>query len=215
MATQTEWRPKAIVFDLLTGLLDSWSIWDASTPSQSASEGRPWRHRYLELTYGTGAYVPYEDLVRQAARDVGLPESAPARLIDKYGSIAPWEETPAVLEQLKRQGYKLGIVTNISRQLGGLAIGKIAQHVALDAAVTAEESGFYKPAPEAYMAILPLLGVEARDVLFVAGSAGDVVGASKVGFRVVWHNKAGLAKKEDIAPEREGKTLNDALRDYL
>ena len=40
------------------------------TPSSSTC-----RRRYLEITCGCGAYRPYETLVREAARDVGLSET--------------------------------------------------------------------------------------------------------------------------------------------
>ncbi|KAG7418676.1 hypothetical protein Forpi1262_v016597 [Fusarium oxysporum f. sp. raphani] len=81
MSTPTDenWQPKAIVFDLLTGLLNSWDLWDASTPSKTHEDGGPWRQRYLEITFGAGSYKPYEDLVRQAAAEVGLPHQRPKR----------------------------------------------------------------------------------------------------------------------------------------
>src|SRR5262249_24476207 len=46
--------PRAVLFELLTALLDSWSLWDAVAGSQEA--GRAWRAEYLRLTYGCGAY---------------------------------------------------------------------------------------------------------------------------------------------------------------
>ncbi|KAI9151409.1 Haloacetate dehalogenase H-2 [Paramyrothecium foliicola] len=209
------WQPKAIVFDLLTALLDSWSLWDFSTPTKSASEGRPWRERYLEITFGAGSYIPYADLVTQAAVDVGLPVSAAERLLADYALIEPWPEAAEVLKELKSHGYKLGVVTNCSRELGHLAIDKLNVQSLFDAAITAEESGYYKPVPQAYAAVLRLLDVEAKDVLFVAGSAGDVKGASEAGMKVVWHNRAGLARKGDTIPIREGKRLDDVLQGYL
>jgi 2-haloacid dehalogenase len=66
--------PRAVLFDLLTALLDSWSAWEAGAGSERA--GRVWRAEYLRLTYSCGAYHPYEDLVRQAAQATGLPRSA-------------------------------------------------------------------------------------------------------------------------------------------
>jgi len=57
----------AVVFDLLTALIDSWTLWNAV--AGSADDGMKWRRRYLEITYGCGAYRPYETLVREAARD--------------------------------------------------------------------------------------------------------------------------------------------------
>jgi 2-haloalkanoic acid dehalogenase type II len=209
------WRPKAIIFDLLTALLDSWTLWDASTPSGSAEEGRLWRGRYLEITFGEGSYVSYEQLVKQAASDVGLPESAPEALIRNWANLQPWPEDAKVLQRLKDKGYKLGVVTNCSKTLGHLAASRPGNADTFDAVTTAEESGFYKPLGQAYKAILDLMGVDASEALFVAGSAGDVQGATKAGMKVVWHNKVGLPPKGEAIPLREGKTLDDALRDFL
>lgn len=218
------WRPKAIVFDLLTALLDSWSLWDASTPSKTPEEGRRWRKQYLELTFGAGAYTApstaYESLVRQSARDVGLPDSAPAALIrDWEAGLHAWPEVARVLTELMGEGYKLGVVTNCSAELGRVAVRRAEEGVGggfrFDAAVTAEESGFYKPVRAAYEAVLPALGVGVDEVLFVAGSAGDVQGATDAGMRVVWHNRVGLARKGEAVAMREGKTLDDALSGFL
>lgn len=214
--------PKAIVFDLLTALLDSWSVWDASTPSGTSEEGRRWRKQYLELTFGAGAYTTstaYESLVEQSARDAGLPDSAPAALLQNWQSLQAWPEVARVLAELRGKGYKLGVVTNCSAELGRAAVRRAEECVGggfqFDAAVTAEESGFYKPVKAAYEAVLPRLGATVDEVLFVAGSAGDVQGATDAGMRVVWHNRVGLAKKGDAIAMREGKTLDEVLRGFL
>src|SRR5262245_6489395 len=65
---------EAVLFDLLTALLDSWSLWNAAAGSPAA--GRAWRGEYLRLTYGCGDYRPYETLVREAARTAGVDEQA-------------------------------------------------------------------------------------------------------------------------------------------
>ncbi|QYT03513.1 2-deoxyglucose-6-phosphate phosphatase [Trichoderma simmonsii] len=206
------WRPKVIIFDLLTALLDSWSLWDASTPSATAAEGRLWRARYLELTFSTGAYIPYEQLVHQAAKDVGLPESAPRTLLENWDKLQPWPEDAQVLEQLRLRGYKLGVVTNCSKRLGTIAADIVGK---FDSIVTAEESGFYKPTEQAYQAILTKMGVQSQEVLFVAGSAGDVEGATNAGMKVVWHNKVGLSRKGESVPLKEATHLDDALSGFM
>lgn len=215
---QPGWRPKAIIFDLLTALLDSWSLWDSSTPSGTAEEGRAWRGRYLQITFGAGPYAPYEDLVRQAAQDVGLPASAPEHLLGSWEKVQAWPEVPHVLQLLKARGYKLGVVTNCSTRLGHIAAGRVspdAGEQVFDAVITAEESGFYKPVVQAYRAILDRMCVEPGDALFVAGSAGDVEGATNAGMRVVWHNKVGLARAGNAVPLKEAKTLEDVLGAFL
>jgi 2-haloacid dehalogenase len=74
---------------------------------------------------------------------------------------------------------------------------------------------FYKPQKEAYQAGIEALGLEATDVLFVAGSSGDVVGAAAAGMKVVWNNHIGLEPKTGANPLREGKSLDEALVDFL
>lgn len=218
---ETTWRPKAIIFDLLTALLDSWTLWNASTPSGTEEEGRLWRARYLEITFGQGTYVSYETLVSRAAMEVGVASSAPETLLRNWPSLEAWPEVFEVLHRLKAQGFKLGVVTNCSKKLGNLAAIQAAtcsetgEQVAFDTVVTAEESGFYKPVKQAYDAILEAMGVSADEALFVAGSAGDVQGATNAGMRVVWHNQVGLAAKGDAVPLRESRTLDDALRGFI
>lgn len=202
--------PKVIIFDLLTALLDSWSLWDEA----AGGDGRPWRARYLEITFAAGEYVPYESMVRQSAKDAGYPDSAPEYLIANWHKLKPWAEVPDVLQKLKAKGYRLGVVTNCSKQMGNMAADNAGKGL-FEAVVTAEESGFYKPVKQAYMAILDVMGVSTDEALFVAGSAGDVQGAHDAGLQVIWHNQVGLKPKGTAVPLREGRTMDDALKDYL
>lgn len=219
-------QPKAIIFDLLTALLDSWTVWDASIPTSEKpiADGQTWRKEYLNLTYGCGAYKPYEDLVTQSAQNVGLSPQCAKHLLENIDSIAPWPEVPKVLARLRKQGFRLGVVTNCSNELGLCAVRNCERVVRdvtgredfrFDEVVTAEESGFYKPNPKPYMDVLGKLGVGADEALFVAGSSADIPGASGVGMRVCWNNHIGLARKNDVLPWREGKDLVEALGDIL
>ena len=198
---------RAVVLDLLTAVLDSWTVWDAA--ADGTEPGRRWRARYLELTYGCGPYRPYEDLVAEAARDAGLSSSAPAALHEHWDRLAPWPEVPGVLADLRSRGVLLGIATNCSAILGHRAAARAG--APFDAVVTSEEAGFYKPRPEPYRAVLAALGVAPEEALFVAGSPADVPGAAGVGMRVVWHNRVGLPPRPGPAPLREARTLDAAL----
>ena len=61
---RAERRFDAVLFDLLTALLDSWTLWNDIAGSED--NGRKWRASYLRRTYETGAYRPYEALVAEA-----------------------------------------------------------------------------------------------------------------------------------------------------
>ena len=78
----------AVVFDLLTGLIDSWSLWNEIAGSDLI--GQKWRGRYLEITYNTFKYQDYEKFVLQAARDVGFPEYKASKLFEEWDRLSPW-----------------------------------------------------------------------------------------------------------------------------
>jgi 2-haloalkanoic acid dehalogenase type II len=192
---------RAVLFDLLTGLLDSWTVWNRVAGGEEA--GRKWRAAYLELTYGCGAYRPYETLVAEAAAASGLSSKHAAMLEQQWATIAPWQEAREVLRGIKRP---LGVVTNCSERLGRAAAARVG--VPFDVIVTSERAGFYKPRPEPYQLALSELELEPKDVLFVAGSGFDLIGTGKVGLDTYWHNRVGL-KRPDAAPPpmREERSL--------
>ena len=193
----------AVVFDLLTALLDSWTLWNDVAGSPEG--GLKWRRRYLEITYGCGAYRPYETLVREAARETGLPERLGDELERRWQELAPWPEAPAILAKLP---VPLAVATNCSIRLGRQAADRVGVPFAI--VETAESVGFYKPRPEVYRAVLKKLGTAPERTLFVAGSASDVPGAKAVGMPVYWHNRIGLAPRDDTKPDYLETSL-DAL----
>lgn len=193
---------RAVLFDLLTGLLDSWTLWNRVAGGEEP--GRRWRAAYLELTYGCGAYRRYEVLVAEAAEKVGLPSSLSAALEAQWHTIAPWAGT----EALKKLDAKLGVVTNCSEKLGRAAAARVG--VPFDVIVTSERAGFYKPHPAPYELALSELALPPEDVLFVAGSGFDLIGTSRVGLDTYWHNRVGLKRPEGAPPPlRESTTLDD------
>lgn len=199
--------PSAVLFDLLTALLDSWTIWNAAAGSEA--KGRAWRAEYLRRTYGCGAYVSYEQLVREAAEQVGLPSTAPQALDASWDELPPWDGARELLQAL-RPHCRLAVVTNCSERLGQRAAARLG--VDWDVVVTSEAAGYYKPDPRPYRLALAQLGVQAADAAFVAGSGYDMFGTSAVGLRTYWHNRVGLALPVGApAPEIAYSTLSPAL----
>ncbi|GLS42832.1 HAD-IA family hydrolase [Methylobacterium brachythecii] len=188
----SEQRYDAVLFDLLTALLDSWSLWNSVAGGEEL--GLRWRSEYLRNTYRTGGYRPYEDLVSEAADAVGLPRSATAQLAERYGELQPWPGVTKALQELAARSVPLGIVTNCSEHLGRIAASRVG--VAFDCLVTSERAGFYKPDPRPYLLGLNELGVGASRCLFVAGSAYDLIGTAAVGLPTFWHDRIGMTAPE-------------------
>jgi 2-haloalkanoic acid dehalogenase type II len=182
----------AVLFDLLTALLDSWKLWNSVAGSEDA--GRRWRAEYLKNTYGAGRYRSYEDLVAEAAHNVGLSRDLAQELGARYAELEPWQDVRDVLGKLHRAGVPLGVVTNCSEKLGRVAASCVG--VPFTVLVTAERAGYYKPQPQPYQLALRELRVEPHRCLFVAGSAYDLFGTAKVGLPTWWHNRSNM-----IAPE--------------
>jgi 2-haloalkanoic acid dehalogenase type II len=204
-------RYEAILFDLLTALIDSWSLWNRVAGSEEA--GRAWRAEYLRLTYGCGAYRPYEILVAEAALASGLNTSHAARLEASWDQLQPWDDAPPLLRDLA-PAYRLGVVTNCSERLGGRAAARL--QAPFECIVTAERAGYYKPHPAPYLVALRELGLSAERVLFVAGSGFDLFGTARVGLATLWHNRVGLTAPDGApAPVAQARTLRPMVDDIL
>lgn len=206
-----EQKYDAVLFDLLTALLDSWTVW--ADVAGSAEVGRRWRDEYLKITYGEGAYRDYETLVAEAAEAQGLDRSYSDQLALHWESIQPWDEAPGVLRELLSAGLKIGVVTNCSEELGQIAADQL--DVPLDVMVTAQAAGSYKPRPEPYALAIKKLGIPAERILFVAGSRYDIPGAGGLGMPVWWHNRVHMDRGDLPAPLFEHDNLRPLIGDVL
>lgn len=185
---------EAIAFDLLTALIDSWSLW--ALVARDEGLGQAWRRASLQLVTSAGDYRPYEAIVSAAAADVGLPPECAEELVARWGELRPWPEVPGVLGRIL--GRRLAIVTNCSQRLAELAA--TATGGSFEVVISAERAGAYKTDPRAYRAALAALALPPRQVLFVAGSAHDVPGAGAVGMQVYWANRQRLPMPEGPLP---------------
>jgi 2-haloalkanoic acid dehalogenase type II len=196
-------RYDAVLFDLLTAVLDSWTLWAQVAGDPQAA--RRWREQYLQLTYGAGRYVPYESLVAQAAVTQGLDPALAQRLTQAWGQLQPWPEAPRVLTAIAAT-RPIGTVTNCSDELGRQAAELVG--VPFEVVVTAQSAGAYKPDPEPYRRALDALASPADRVLFVAGSPYDIVGAGRIGMDVWWHNRIGMSVDPVRRPVAEHLSLD-------
>jgi 2-haloacid dehalogenase len=202
-------RYDAVLFDLLSALLDSWTLWIEVAGDPRAA--RRWREQYLALTFNTGQYVPYESLVARAAEMRGLDPALAQRLTQAYGQLRPWPEVPGVLAAIAA-AMPIGTVTNCSDELGHQAADLVGVPFAVT--VTAQGAGAYKPRPEPYQRALDALALPAGRVLFVAGSPYDIPGAGRLGMDVWWHNRIGMPGRPGPGLVAEHRSL-DPLPDFV
>jgi HAD superfamily hydrolase (TIGR01549 family) len=109
-----------------------------------------------------------------------------------------YEDAPPVLEELRAQGLKLGLVSNTGRNLDEF----VAHHrLDVDAALGSRAFGRTKPHPTIFRAVLERLVVEPADAAMVGDSPEDDVD----GARAAGIGTAFLLDREDRYPEVPGR----------
>jgi 2-haloacid dehalogenase len=107
-----------------------------------------------------------------------------------------WPDVEEVLTTLKARGYLIGLLSNGDEAMLQALAARLP--VACDHIFSSEEAGVYKPHPDIYALPLRRLGLTAEEVLHVAGSRIDAMGAKAAGLRCAWSNRQG-DKVYDVA----------------
>lgn len=163
-----------------------------------------WREKQLQYTWLRslqGRYVSFSQVTSDALEfslavfrlsDPALHE----RLMRLYNSLECFPEVPAMLARLKAAGLKTAILSNGSAAMLAAALthGKIAHLV--DAVLSVDEVGVYKPHPKIYQLAVDRLAVKPEAISFQSSNGWDAFAASAFGMRVIWCNRY------DQPPER-------------
>lgn len=177
-----------------------------------------WREKQLQYTWLRAAQGKHADFwqVTGDALDytldtLSLPEEPlRARLMDLYLSLATFPEVPAVLRQLRAAGYKTAILSNGTPAMLAAAVQSAGLSDLLDAVLSVEEVGVYKPHPKVYQLAVDRLGVATRAICFQSSNAWDAYAASAFGMRAVWCNRYGQRPERlPGVPDREIRTLSE------
>jgi 2-haloacid dehalogenase len=86
---------------------------------------------------------------------------------------------------------KCAILSNGAPNMLAAAVRNSAIDDLLDAVLSVEEVGIFKPHPSVYQLAVDRLDVAAGRVAFQSSNAWDAVGAAAFGFRVAWINRFG------------------------
>jgi putative hydrolase of the HAD superfamily len=134
-------------------------------------ERRRWRH-----------------IVAEVLHDVCDGERCFEELFAHFARPDAWRLDPgaaAVLAELERRGYVLGMASNYDRRLRTVAAGLPALRP-LRHLIISSEAGWRKPAPEFFAALCKHTGLSLGEVLFVGDDrVNDYDGAKAAGLRAV------------------------------
>jgi 2-haloacid dehalogenase len=193
---------RACVFDAYGTLFDVHSAVarHANAVGPKAEEmSKLWRAKQLEYTWTRTLMGRHADFwaVTGEALDVALAAfgltGAALRdsLLDAYRRLAAYPEVPAVLTRLRGAGLKTAILSNGTPAMLQDAVQAAGIAALLDAVLSVEEIGIYKPAARVYQIACRHFGVAPGEICFQSSNAWDAAGAAAYGFRVAWINRGG------------------------
>jgi 2-haloacid dehalogenase len=138
-----------------------------------------------------------------------------AELMQLYLELGTYPEAVETVAAVKRSGIKTAVLSNGTPTMLTAVVNASALTTELDAVLSIEACGVYKPHPTVYQLAVDRLEVPAMAVLFLSGNAWDIAGAAAFGFRTVWVNRAGLPRERlPNGPDAEIRSL-DALPGLL
>ena len=161
--------------------------------------------RYVDFWRVTADGLDYA-LDAHGVDDVALRDD----LLDAYLSLDCYPEVRGVLNTLKDAGLRTAILSNGSPMMLEAAVGSAGIGDVLDAVVSADALGIYKPSAEVYQLAMDELEVGRGQVSFQSSNGWDAAAAATFGFRVAWCNRFGQARERlPDAPDVEIRTLDE------
>ncbi len=130
------------------------------------------------------------------------------RLMTLYLKLETFPEVSDTLKRLKQAGLRTAILSNGSPKMLDAAVKGNKLETLLDAVLSVEEVGTYKPHPKVYELAVNRLRVPAMAISFQSSNAWDAYAASAFGMRVVWCNRYGQR------PERLPGSPNREVRNF-
>jgi 2-haloacid dehalogenase len=177
-----------------------------------------WRTKQLQYTWLRslmGKHKPFwevtGDALDFAMATVGVKDTAlRQRLMDLYYHIDCFPEVAEVLKTLKRAGITTAILSNGSPDMLAGAVQHTGIGSDLDAILSVESVGVFKPHPSVYDLPSRHFGIPQQQISFQSSNAWDAVAAATFGMRVVWCNRYGQRPEVLTAePDVEISTLRD------
>src|SRR5579862_4460461 len=187
----------AFVFDAYGTLFDVASAARGCTEALGAQTAARltslWRDKQLQYSWLRAVQDRHADFwqITGEALDFALDTlDLPAdglrdRLMRLYLELEAFPEVPDVLGRLNAAGIAAAILSNGSPTMLRSAVDNARIGGLLDAVMSVEEVGVYKPHPRVYQLAVDRFGVSPRAIVFVSSNAWDAHAAAAFGMRAV------------------------------
>lgn len=161
-----------------------------------------WRRKQLEYTWiraAAGAHADFwqvtQDGLDWAMERHGLTDpDLRSRLLALYRELAPYPEVAEMLAALRASGRRRAILSNGTPEMLRAAIRSAGIEDLIEAALSVEEVGVFKPDARVYGLVEARLGVRRGETLFVSSNGWDACAGAAFGFTAVWVNRDNLPR---------------------
>ena len=211
--------PRAFVFDAYGTLFDVHAAIGAHRAAAGPDADRfseVWRGKQLEYTWTltlAGRYVDFWTLTERAldfafARFPSVDKALKPKLLDAYLTLDAFPDARAALRDLKARGEATAILSNGTPKMLAAAVAAAKLGADLDAVLSVDAIGIYKPRPEVYALATERFKLEPGNVVFVSSNRWDAMGAAAFGFRTAWVNRARMPDEYGQVPDMTLTDLN-------
>jgi 2-haloacid dehalogenase len=173
-----------------------------------------WRAKQLEYSWLRalmGRHADFWQVTGDALDDAlartGVDRAVREPLMQAYLALDAYPEVPDVLRRLRAGGLETAILSNGEPRMLEAAARSAKIDGLLDAVLSVEEVGIFKPHPKVYQLAVDRLEMRPDQIAFQSSNAWDVHGAATFGLRAVWINRLGMS------PERLPGAAEHELRD--
>jgi 2-haloacid dehalogenase len=158
------------------------------------------RYHEVEPELQRSGELTYREVLTEAMRLLGAPSGEEHGLAESLPGWRAFPEVPASLQELRRRGWKLAILSNTDDDF--IAASQVQIGVPFDEVVVAQEIGSYKPAHRHWEEFFHRTRAPREGHVHVGASLfHDIAPANELGLRSVWINR--LGERATVAPTRE------------
>lgn len=189
---------KAFAFDAYGTLFDVFSVTtlcEQLFPGKGNSLAQLWRLKQLQYSQMRSLMGRYKDfwqltedglVYASKSLKLDLTSDKRKRLMDAYLSLAAFPDVKRGLEELKKQGLQLAILSNGEPRMLEAAAKSAGIFELLDKIISVDDVKIFKPSPRVYYLAQERMKVNNAELGFVSSNSWDVNGAASAGLMTFW-----------------------------
>ncbi|MDT0305292.1 haloacid dehalogenase type II [Streptomonospora wellingtoniae] len=217
------YHPYSVAFDVMETLIDLEPLAERFADiGQPPDLLRPWflrAQRDCMALALSGELRPFPEVARQALRTASgntASEDGITYVLQGFGRLPAHPDAEPAMRRLHEAGVRMGCLTQGSRAATTAFLKSSGLDRFVDAVVTAEEAGVWKPAPGVYRAAAAALETPPEHLALIAVHAWDCHGAKRAGCLAGWCSRLEVRYGDVFAaPDARGDTLTDVATGLL